>query len=79
MGVFGPNSTPQIQPTVKQTDRSHPDAQRKNKDQKKKEDEEGKRPARDADSVQVKGAKDIGSQTPKQAVKPAGKHIDFSA
>ena len=77
MGVFGPNSTPQIQPTVKQADRSHPDAQRKNKDQKKKGEDESKRPARDADSVQVKGASGI--PTPKKSAKPAEKHIDFSA
>lgn len=79
MGVFGPNSTPQIQPTVKQADRSHPDAQRKNKDQKKKDEEESKRPARDADSVQVKGALDTGSKTSKPVTKSADKHIDFSA
>ncbi len=79
MGVFGPNSTPQVQPTVRQADRSHPDAQRKNKDQKKKGEDEGKRPAREADSVQVKGALDTGSKTSKPVVRPPGKHIDFSA
>ena len=79
MGVFGPNSTPQVQPTVKQADRSHPDAQRKNKEQKKKEEEQSKRPARDSDSVQVKGALDTSSKAPKPTIKPAEKHIDFSA
>ncbi len=79
MGVFGPNSTPQVQPTVRQTDRAHPDAQRKNKDQKKKDEKDGRHPARDTDSVQVKGTLDTGSKSSKPAAKPAAKHIDFSA
>ena len=79
MGVFGPNSTPSVQPTQRQVDKAQRDPERQGKEKKKKGKEEPKPPPRGDDSVQLKGSIDVATGNSKAAKKPDVKRIDFSA